>query len=139
MEAELQNKLIFEDAENIFDSALIIGHYQHEMRGGFSTRTMFQGWLSELNIWDRELAKEDIEKLNECKIFHKGNLLKWEKEHFKLQNLNFENVENLTNFCNKKEFYIFPEKVELARASAHCKSFGGQVAAPSDQEENETR
>ena len=40
------------------------------------------------------------------------------------------------SFCNTKEFYIFPEKFELAQASAHCKSFGGQVAAPSNDEEN---
>ena len=74
--------------------------------------------------------------LNECKIFPKGNLLKWEKVDFKLQNLNFKNVENLTNFHNKNEFYIIPEKVELAQASAHCKSFEDQVASPSDEEEN---
>ena len=58
LEAELQNKPVFEDTANIFDSALVIGHYQHEMRGGFSTRKMFQGWLSELNILDKELAKK---------------------------------------------------------------------------------
>jgi hypothetical protein len=127
----------FPDATNTFDSALIIGQDQGNIRGWFSIRKMFQGWVSELNIWDRELSKDYIERMNDCKVFMKGNIVNWDKRNIQITNLKIETVKNLTDFCNKKEFYVSPQKVSLLQASTHCKSLGGQIAAPSNEEEND--
>ena len=43
----------------------------------------------------------------------------------------------MKNFCFKKEYFVFPSAVVLTKASDHCVSLGGQVAAPSNENENE--
>ena len=45
---------------------------------------MFQGYLSELNIWDRELSMAEIKKIKSCEIFIKGNVVQWDREKLKI-------------------------------------------------------
>ena len=50
-----ESQYLFEDPEDVFDSALVIGQYQGTIRGGFSIRKLFQGKATELNIWNKIL------------------------------------------------------------------------------------
>ena len=34
---------------------------------------MFQGSLSEMNIWDKELTEDEIMKMNKCREFKTGS------------------------------------------------------------------
>ena len=78
----VESQYLFEDPEDVFDSALVIGQDQGTIRGGFSIRKLFQGKATELNIWNRILPEKDILSMSECKQFPKGNVVSWNKEIF---------------------------------------------------------
>ena len=131
-----QDNSPFPAADEMKDSAFILGQDQGKIRSGFSIRKMFQGSLSELNIWDKELTEDEILNMNKCKAFPKGNIVTWEKQNLQLNEAEFKTVSNKTYFCIKKEFYVSPKKIERKEASDNCVSMGGQVAAPTNEEEN---
>ena len=130
----VESQYLFEDPEDVFDSALVIWQYQGTIRGGFSIRKLFQGKATELNIWNRILPEKEILSMSECKQFPKGNVVSWNKENFKLHKVVYDAMDDL---CARKLFFIFPERVKLSHASRDCRNLGGEVAAPVNEEENE--
>ena len=39
------------------------------------------GAISDFNIWDRILTREEIEKWSQCQLDINGNILDWNKHH----------------------------------------------------------
>ena len=74
--------------------------------------------------------------MNNCEKFLKGNIVAWEQSNLRPSKAGFEGIQNRNNFCNKKEYFVFPSKTILKKASGHCVSMGGQIAVPSDEKEN---
>ena len=132
----VQGSTPFPAAADMLDSAFIIGQDQGKLRGGFSVRKMFQGSVSELNIWNTKLKVNEISDMNRCETFSKGNIVAWEQSKLRPNIAGFEVVQDLKGFCDKKEYFVFPSEVLLLKASDHCLSMGGQVAAPSNEDEN---
>ena len=50
-------------------------------------RKIFQGHLAELNIWDRELTRDEVQAMSSCRDFPKDNVVAWRAENFKLVGL----------------------------------------------------
>ena len=70
--------------DDVYDSALILGQTPSNIRKEFSIRKMFQGFLTELNIWNKELSLEEIEKMTRCELFPRGNIVSWEEKNYKI-------------------------------------------------------
>ena len=147
----------FSRRSEVLDSALIIGQTpaSSKIRDGFSIRKMFQGnlssggfdltllcpgYLSELNIWDKELSLQQIESMRKCQSFQQGNLITWNKQNLRIEksgdNLKIENVVDMSQFCNRRQYFIIPKSVDLATAYDQCKIFGGHIVTPTNPEEN---
>ena len=75
------------DENHVFDSALILGQDQGTVRGGFSLRKLFQGKLTEFNIWNKILPTNEILRMSRCEVFPKGNIITWKKENFRLNKM----------------------------------------------------
>ena len=60
---------------DVYDSALILGQTPSKVREDFSIRKMFQGFLTELNIWNKELTKDEIQKITKKRGRRGPNLL----------------------------------------------------------------
>ena len=102
---------------------------------------MFQGHLSELNIWDRELSREEIDSMRRCQSFQQGNIITWSRQNLRIKNsgdnLKIENVPDMSQFCRRRQYFLFPKYVDLHTASDQCKTFGGHIATPANAEEND--
>ena len=126
---------------SVVDSALILGQTPSGVRDGLSIRKMFQGFLSELNIWDRQLSRAEMESMSLCKTFPRGNLVSWDKDNLHLKNpglnLQMENVPDLETFCRRRQYLIVPKISDLRSAYDQCKTFGGHIATPENTEENQ--
>ena len=98
------------------------------------------GYLSELNIWDKELSPSEIESMRKCQSFPRGNLVSWTRENLQLKNpgrnLKIEEVADRRSFCTRRQYFIVPNIVGLTTAYNQCKTFGGQIATPKTIEEN---
>ena len=130
----------FQKDADVFDSALILGQTPSRVREGFSIRKMFQGFLSELNIWNRELTKGEIVKIFKCENFPKGNIVSWDEKQYNIEgqqtNIYIENIQNITKLCKKKIFFVIPHDRDLKFSHKQCRALGGQIAAPQTDEEN---
>ena len=124
----------------VYDSALVLGQTPSKIRKGFSIRKMFQGFLTELNIWNKELSKNEIEKMTNCEIFPRGNIVSWEENAYKITgkrtNIYLKNKQNMTKLCNRKIFFVIPHDRDLKFSHKQCRSLGGQIAVPQTEEEN---
>ena len=136
----IENQETFLKNDDVYDSALILGQTPSKIRKEFSIRKMFQGFLTELNIWNRELTKEEVEKMSNCKYFPRGNIVSWEEKGYKIvgerANIFIENIQNATKLCNRKIFFVIPHDRDLRFSHKQCRSLGGQIAAPKTDEEN---
>ena len=126
--------------DDVYDSALILGQTPSNIRKQFSIRKMFQGFLTELNIWNKELSLEEIEKMTRCELFPRGNIVSWEEKNYKIQgerpNIYTEKIQNVTKLCNRKIFFVIPYDRDLRFSHKQCRSLGGQIAVPRTEEEN---
>ena len=105
------------------------------------TTVPYPGYLSELNIWDKELSLQEIESMGKCQSFQKGNLITWKKQNLRIKNkgdnLKIENVADMRELCKRRHYFLVPKNVDLHTAYDQCKTFGGHIATPSNPEEND--
>ena len=58
--------------------SLMLGQEQDSVGGGLSSAQSFQGFLSNLNVWDYVLCQEIITRMSKaCKFSEKGNVYAW--------------------------------------------------------------
>ena len=79
--------------------------------------------------------------MRKCQSFLRGNLIAWNKQNLNLKNkgdnLKIENIADLSQFCNRRQYLLVPKFVDLHTAYDQCKTFGGHIATPTNTEENE--
>ena len=122
----------------ITDEALVIGQDQDTIRGTFDVAQLFNGKVTELNVWNRAMDEESIQDMSMCKSFPKGNLLRWSLRYIRAHNVTVERSNDLAGqLCLiKTTFAIFPYKRLHRRALALCTSYGGKLAVPDNIESN---
>ena len=131
--------VIFANRKDVLDSALIMGQSPGKIREGFSIRKMFQGYLAELNIWDQEISKTEINKMRNCESFPRGNIVQWDRTKLKIvgqePNIGIRTIDK-NFFCKKHTFFVIPEDNLLRFAYKQCQAFGGHIAVPENDAQN---
>ena len=144
MNGELQGDVIFAvggeiagDAE-VQDSSFSIAQEPDELRGGYDKTQAYRGSISELNMWDYILTKDNISILASCKDDATGNIISWAVENFKLYNVSTNTIESTDSlFCTPEEkVVVFPEKMFRTDAVKLCQVHGGYLYTPRSSEEN---
>ena len=132
-----KDKIAFQKSGTSFRTAFIIGQEQDTVGGTFSEKQIFQGYLTELNIWDRLLLEEDIISMATCQQFLKGNIFSWEETNLKLLGrARLDSLPDLLSLCQKNHLFMFPQKISLMESSVLCSSLGGSIVLPMSEKEN---
>lgn len=119
------------------DSAFIIGQEQDAVRGRFEPSQIFNGELTELNVWNKTLEEPQIKSMARCESFPKGNIIAWIDSNFNIKNAIRSRQDNLDFLChNEKQFVMFAEDLTLSNAELLCNAHGGRIATPDSKEEN---
>ena len=135
------DKVAFSTTSKVHDAALIIGQSPNTIREGLSISTIFQGYLAEFNIWDREFTKDEVNALRTCQEFPHGNIVAWKEYNFNIfgnnRNIDIKNIDDMAIFCKEKSFFVFSNHIDLLTAHKQCQAMGGEIAAPNGEEENQ--
>ena len=104
---------------------------------GFDPEQLFLGNISGFNLWDRTLSTSEIKDLANCKLKMEGNAISWKRYNFKIEKAKVYLFEDPAMFCSKKSIWIFfPGRRVEAEASLLCRSHGGEVVTPRNDDEN---
>ena len=93
----------------------------------------FRGEITDLNIWNKTLSIEDINKWGNCD-FGSGNLVNWKEARFKLRNIEVTDV-NMDKICQIKDpqrVIAFHEKMNFNETLKFCQKIGGKVVVAED-------
>ena len=125
-------------SDDVLPEALILGQEQDTIKGLYDLSQMFNGEISEFNIWNRILDNDTISNLSRCKSFKKGNVVRWEKEKFSINRAVTLDVSNPFMFCSRTQTYaLFPQVESLENAKTICNVHGGSLASPKNEKEND--
>ena len=124
-------------------ASFIFGQEPDSIRGGFDQHQAYLGDLSEFNVWNYTLSRNEIYHMATCASFMKGNVVAWELTNLVInKKLGIHNVV-MTEFSRASRLcdihnglVIFPQKVEYPVAKEICKIHGGSLAVPYSATEN---
>ena len=71
-------------SDEVFESYFIVGQDPDVIGPPYEEEDLFQGMITELNVWDRVLDQKTILELGSCKQFSKGNIISWNKDLFNI-------------------------------------------------------
>ena len=128
---------IIPSANDFKVTSIILGQEPDSFNGKFSLTQLFNGELSEMNLWDRVLSDEEIASIGQCQKEGTGNVLAWKRKWFKNHNVYIDMNFETDNFCKEeKKYLVFPKRVSLYMAKNFCHAHGGHLAAPQSSDEN---
>ena len=130
-------KISFHSSKMVYSSAFIIGQEQDKVGGAFSEKQIYQGYLSEFNIWNRLLSESEIMGMGNCSLLLKGDIFSWNRSNLELfGKAKFDQISDFTDLCQEKIMFIFPKKRPLIDSSLLCSSLGGNLVVPKSGKEN---
>ena len=133
---KMEERPIIGSNDNLPD-ALIIGQEQDAVKGRYELSQMFNGEISELNIWNSSLDDQTISNIAKCKDTTKGNIVSWDRNKYIVNNAVVKDDVDPAIFCSHDPQYIFFPQVEtLANAKTLCTIHGGRIATPHNEGEN---
>ena len=122
--------------EEVLRSSFVIGQEPDRFNGGYDSAQLFNGDISELNMWNIALSENEIEKLSSCSLNIKGNIIPWEKNKFTMNQIRVQELESVSEYCDtKKRLIIFPEKTSFEDSKTLCDIHGGQLVVPMNEKE----
>ena len=127
-------------SHELYDSAFIIGQEPDppSPNGGYQQEQNFVGDITELNLWDKRLSDETIELMGKCKLFERGNVIKWNLEDFTVNKVKVDKLERLDDLCETPvNLFVFSEKLSWIEAWNLCTVHGGALHTPDSQQEND--
>ena len=110
-----------------------VGHWYWE-------NSPHHGALTDLNIWSRVLAQQDLQDWMWCRSEEAGDLVSWETSELDITGgLNLTNIEREeiclnTHNSNKKNYLSFNSIKNLDETVDFCQKIGGQIAVAWDRE-----
>ena len=126
----------FENGKNISKSSFEIAQEPDIFLGGYDPAQLFNGELSELNMWSKVLTKDAIRSLANCSILSSGDIIAWKRESFTINEASIYELVNSSSLCErKKTMVIFPEKTSFEGAKSVCDIHGGKLVTPFSQRE----
>ena len=136
---QIPKGIVIPSSKEVLNASLIIGQEPDIIDGEFDVTQLFNGEISELNIWSDLLDEGDILDLAECTTSMKGNVMEWKKENFAMFQGSLKDIDNLKElFCTKDEMLvIFPQRHPLNIATRLCASHGGKIVTPKNKDQND--
>ena len=120
--------------KSVFSSSFTIAQEVDTIDGGYDPEQLFDGEISELNVWNEELDEMKIKMMAECLQVLKGNVVPWVLAKFVINEAKVINVTSVRSFCKKeKHLVLFPQKVLREQAKDLCEIHGGDLIAPSSK------
>ena len=134
-----KEKMEFVEGYNvIYEGAFILGQEQDRVGGGYALNQVFSGEISDFEMWDHVLNDKMIEDFARCKKPQIGNVVKWEKELWQINQGSTIDYTKAKTFCqNETQHVIFPTRQPRKIAKTICEVHGGTIATPMSAEENE--
>ena len=124
-------------------ASFIFGQEPDSIRGGFDQHQAYLGDLSEFNVWNHTLSRNEIYHMATCASFMKGNVVSWEltnlviNKKLAIHNVVMTEFSRASKLCDiHNGLVIFPKKVEYPVAKEICKIHGGTLAVPNSETEN---
>ena len=119
-------------------ASFIMGQDPDVFNGEFSVNQLYNGELSEVNLWDRVLDEGEILALSQCNQLIRGNILPWEKRWIINHGARIKDDLKFDIFCKDEERYlVFPKRQPLSIARTLCLAHGGELITPRSLEEND--
>ena len=129
----------FESGNSVSRSSFLIGQEPDIFEGGYDPTQLFNGEVSEVNMWNKTLKDDEVKGLADCSVVLRGNIIAWEELNFIVNKAKVVKLKDHMLFCKKrKDLVIFPYKQTFKKAKSLCDVHGGTIAVPlSNQEEKE--
>ena len=139
LKAEWQGEFnVIESGESVMQTSFIVGQEPDEFNGGYDSAQLFNGEISELNVWNTKLSEEDVKAMANCSKVIRGNIIPWEDNNFIFNEVEVNRNEKNSVFCAEdKKLFIFPERRSFEDAKTMCNVFGGQLVVPESAGEEE--
>ena len=135
-ERSVYNLKDVESGDSVSKSMFIIGQEPDILEGGYDPAQLFNGEISEMNMWDEVLSHDQVRALANCSSTLLGNILPWIKDEFKINEAKVFDIPSTSFFCQEqKQFVVFPQKRTIHRAKALCDIHGGKIAVPTTEKE----
>ena len=133
------NFTFVKSGESILRSSFEIGQEPDIFEGGYDPAQLFNGEISELNMWSKALSDAEISGLADCSSGMRGDVISWQKELFTINQALVTDLESNSIFCDqRKTLVVFPEKTSFDGAKELCDIHGGTIVVPfSETEEKE--
>ena len=120
-----------ESGESVLQSSFIIAQEPDIFEGGYDPAQLFNGEISELNMWNKVIDDTEIKSLATCSKLVRGDVIAWEKEYFTIFKAEASVAKNISLFCEQgRDLVIFPQKNSFKGAKALCHIHGGQLVVP---------
>ena len=72
-----------------------------------------------------------------CQKFPRGNVVSWNKNDYRWNNVTFEEVTEMSFLCRiEKQIIVFPQKKYRKQATSVCEKHGGSLIVPNSEQEN---
>ena len=129
---------IIPGSEAVDEYSFIFGQEPDSIRGDYSYHQALFGSIAEFNLWNISIEKSEINDMATLNSFPSGNVISWQKQHFKWQDVKVSDIKDRSNFFKKKKMLvIFPKQEFLNTANETCSSYGGSIVTPESEMENE--
>ncbi|CAL4133301.1 unnamed protein product, partial [Meganyctiphanes norvegica] len=121
----------------------ILAQHQSPTRvkvGSYNAKQSFSGKISQVNIWNRILRKEEIESISSCQFESlEGNIVKWSEQWTTHGDVQKQNIP-LTELCTKQQeqdLFLFHD-ITFNVAAYICHGLGGRVPYAESREDYDT-
>jgi hypothetical protein len=122
---------------NLKEHAFIVGQEQDKINGSYDKSQIFNGKMTELNIWGHVITDQMIFKMANCQKFPRGDVVSWNQKYFRWNKVKIEEVTQMTFLCKKeKQIIVFPQKKYRKEATSICEKHGGSLIVPNSEIEN---
>ena len=137
MQTELEGNFTeIENGDTVWRSTFIIGQEPDTFEGGYDPAQLFNGELSELNIWSYLISDESIKELSLGTKMLKGDVISWHIDSFQFNQVQVIAQQSISTFVkDKKDLIIFPKKVSHKAAKSLCNVHGGEIVVPTNENE----
>ncbi|XP_071538474.1 uncharacterized protein [Panulirus ornatus] len=116
---------------------LTLGQEQDQVSGAYDVGQVFQGLMTQVNIWNRTLSPKEIAEQASCTLSSLGNIFSTDRDDVELFGVR-ESLVRPEMFCEKEvEYVIFPERDYLQESALRCGRVGYKVYSPRTREDNE--
>ena len=121
---------IFSD-KSLFKSTFTVAQEPDNITGGYSPMQLFNGEISELNLWGEMIHEIQIIALANCSSNTKGDVVAWEKQRFVINKADVREINNNALFCEPQNtFAIFPQRTAYLNSKNLCEIHGGKLVVP---------